>query len=86
MFNLNLLQDEALRDIPETVGSGCFVKIALRGWYEQLANALLRKSTLLMPPSTYSAEDAELMRCYRQDIADILVSQLIYLFNLGITY
>lgn len=52
------------------------VKVALRGWYEQLVGILLRKSTIPPPPTELSAVDDELMRCYRQDVADTLVSTI----------
>lgn len=54
------------------------VKVALRPWYEQLVGILLRKSTIPPPPTELSAVDDELMRCYRQDVADTLVSGICY--------
>ncbi|KZC09222.1 PREDICTED: importin-13 [Dufourea novaeangliae] len=47
--------------------------VALKPIYARLAQALLRKSTLpLSPNEAGDADERELFRCYRQDVADTL--------------
>lgn len=49
-------------------------KLALQPIYARLAQALLRKATLpLTADEAGDADDRELLRCYRQDVADTLV-------------
>jgi uncharacterized protein (DUF488 family) len=41
--------------------------------YRTLAEVILRKSMLPLVESTWTSEEKELLRCYRQDVADTMV-------------